>query len=179
MCLSAILCWFQFCAGVSYPVFLQPERQLPHLEGHWLVCIRNFLAHIDGALELTATHIQPLQRTGDSFLMDRACNSGLFTAAELKRLNYCRLYLNVLTLSDVTDAKGNRFSPGILDGTRSVQQSSSKGPAAKQERPSDATWALWRRLLHIFGKKNQLSPPLGPWLSSGPALRRDWPLIHS
>jgi hypothetical protein len=53
--------------------------------------------------------------------MEKACNSGLFTPAELKRLNYCRLYLNVLTQSDVTDAKSNRFAPGILDGIRSVQ----------------------------------------------------------
>jgi hypothetical protein len=65
--------------------------------------------------------------------MDKACNSGFFTPAKLKRLNYCRLYLNVLTLSVVTDAKGNRFSPGVLDGIRSVQQSSSKGPSTKQE----------------------------------------------
>ena len=115
--LHIVLSWFQFCAGVGYPVFFQPERQLPHLEGHWLVSIRKYLAHIDGALELTNTHIQSLQRTGDSFLMDKACRSGLFTPAELKRLNYCRLYLNALTLSDVTDAKGNRFAPGILDGT--------------------------------------------------------------
>jgi hypothetical protein len=51
--LAIVLSWFQFCAGVGYPVFLQPERPLPHLEGHWLVCIRNLLAHIDGALEMT------------------------------------------------------------------------------------------------------------------------------
>jgi hypothetical protein len=60
---------------------------------------------------MTKTHIQPLQRMRDLFLMDTSCNSGLFTPAELKRLNYCCLYLNVLTLSDVTDAKGNPFAP--------------------------------------------------------------------
>jgi hypothetical protein len=75
------------------------------------VCIRNFLAHVNGALEMTKIHIQPVQRMRDLFLMDTACNSGLFTPAELKRLHYCRLYLNVLTLSDVTDAKGNQFAP--------------------------------------------------------------------
>jgi hypothetical protein len=85
--LAIVLSWFQFCAGVGYLVFLQPERPLPHLEGHWLVCIRNFLAHIDGALKMTKTYIQPLQRMSDSFLMDTACNSGLFTPAKLKRLS--------------------------------------------------------------------------------------------
>jgi hypothetical protein len=99
---------------------------------------------------------------------------------QLWSLHTCRLYLNVLTLSDVTDAKGNRFAPGILDGIRSVQQSSSKGPSAKQERPSNEMWALWQRLLNIFGNKHQLLfLPLGPWISSGPELRRDWPIFFS
>jgi hypothetical protein len=84
------------------------------------------------------------------------------------------------TLSDVTDAKGNRFAPDILDGIRSVQQSSSKEPSAKQERPSNKKWALWRQLLHTFGNKHQLLfLPLDPWISSGPELRRDWPTFFS
>jgi hypothetical protein len=177
--LNIILSWFQFCASVGNPVFLQPDWQLPHLEGHGLVCIRNFVAYIDAALELTKTHVKPLQRKGDKFLMDRTCNSGLFSPAKLKRLNYCRLYLNVLTLSDVTDAKGTQFAPGILDGIRSVQQSTSKGPSATQERPSNETWALWRRLLHIFRNKDQLFLPLGSWISSGPELCQDWPTFFS
>jgi hypothetical protein len=75
-------------------------------------------------------------------------------------------------------ATGNRFAPGILDGTRSVQQSSSKGPSAKQERPNGVTWALWQRLPHTLRSNNQLLLPLlGPWISSGPELRRDWPAL--
>jgi hypothetical protein len=77
--------------------------------------------------------------TGDSLLMDKACNSGLFKPAKLKCLNHCCLYLNVLTLSDVTNAKGNRFTAGTIDGTKSGQQRSSKGPSAKQECPNDVT----------------------------------------
>jgi hypothetical protein len=171
-------------------VSIMCRRQLSCLPSAWVtvtpttrrtwasICIPNYAAHIDGALELTKPHIQPLQHTGKSFLMDKACNSGLFKPAKLKYLNYCRLYLKVLTpLSDVTNAKGNLFAPGILDSTRSVQQSSFKGPSAKQERPDDVTWALWRQLPHIFGSKNQLFLPLGPWISSGSELCRDWPTL--
>jgi hypothetical protein len=42
-------------------------------------------------------------------------------------------------LSDVCNAAGTRFTVGILEGIRSIQQSSSKGPSAKQERPSNPT----------------------------------------
>ena len=95
--------------------------------------------------------------------MNTACDSGRFSSADLRKLNYCRLYLNVTTLSDVCNAAGNRFAVSILSGTRSIQQSSSKGPSAKQERPSDPTWAIWRQLLYLLGDKHLLLRGLGPW----------------
>ena len=177
--LEIALSWFQFCAGVGYPILLYPEKSISHLEGHWLVSIRQFLASIEGSLELTSTHIPALQRSGDAFLMEKACSSRLFSPADLRKLNYCRLYLNVTTLSDVTNATGNRFAPGIFAGTKSVQQNSSKGPAAKQDRPSNPTWAIWRRLLRLYGDINSLFLPLAAWHVSGPNLHRDWPTLYS
>ncbi len=118
--LTIVFSWFQFCAGVGYPVFLQSERQLPHLEGHWLVSIRNFLVHIDGALKLTKNSHPTVSTYRQLVPHGQGLQLRPLHDGKLKRLNYCRLYLNVLTLSDVTDAKGNRFAPGILDGIRSV-----------------------------------------------------------
>ena len=36
---------------------------------------------------------------------------------EIKRINWCRLYLNVTTLSDITNAQGHKIDPGIYNGT--------------------------------------------------------------
>jgi hypothetical protein len=177
--LNITISWAQYCAGVGYPIFLYPDRLLPHLDGHWLVNIREFLATIDGSLKLIHTHIPPLSRTGDLFLMEKACDSGRFSPAHLRKLNYCRLYLNVTTLSDVCNTAGTRFAVGILEGIRSIQQSSSKGPSAKQELPSNPTWAIWRRLLHLIGDKHLLHQTLGPWHMTGPTISRDWPFLYS
>jgi hypothetical protein len=72
--------------------------------------------------------------------------------------------MNALTLSDVTDAKDNQFAPGILEGIRSVQQSSSKGPSAKQKHPSNAMWPIWRRLLapHLWQQHAAVFPLMHP-----------------
>jgi hypothetical protein len=63
--------------------------------------------------------------------MEKACDSGRFSPADRRKLNYCCLYLNVTTLLDVCNAAGTRFAVGILESIRSIQQSSSKGPSAK------------------------------------------------
>ena len=83
------LSWFQYCAGVGFPILLHPELPPPHLEGHWLVSVREFLARIDGSLEVIDTHVPPLSRQGNIFLMDTACDSGRFSPADLRKLNYC------------------------------------------------------------------------------------------
>jgi hypothetical protein len=70
----------------------------------------------------------------------------------------------------VCNAVGIRFAIGILNDIRSIQQSSSKGPSAKQERPSNPTWAIWRQLLHLVGDKHLLHRDLGPWHMAGPTM---------
>jgi hypothetical protein len=107
------------------------------------------------------------------FLMDKACNSGRFSPADLRELNYCRLYLNVTTLSDVCNAARTRFATDILDVIHSIRKSSSKGPSAKQERPSNPPWAIWRRLLNLVGDKHLLHQTLSPWHMTGPTISRD------
>lgn len=83
--LGIALSWFPFSACASYPIFFHPDQQLPHLKGHGLVSIRNFLAHINRALKLTQTHVQDLQCTGNLFFIDTACTSGIFSPADQKK----------------------------------------------------------------------------------------------
>jgi hypothetical protein len=54
--------------------------------------------------------------------MEKACSSKLFSPADLQKLNYCQLYLKVTTLSGVTNATWNSFTPGILAGAESASR---------------------------------------------------------
>ena len=68
----------------------------------------------------------PLQREQDFFLMDVAISSPLFTDTEIRFVNYCRLYLQVLQGSDICSACGTRLAAGVTSGVLLDHLSKSK-----------------------------------------------------
>ena len=53
-------------------------------------------------LHLEEPCIPALQREHDIYLMDSVLGSNHFTPLEIRRINYCPLYLGAVTLSDLT-----------------------------------------------------------------------------
>jgi hypothetical protein len=179
--LKIVIGWFQFNAGVSYCVLANPSPAIPYLEGYWLCSVRNFLASIHGSLEFVDDQIQPAQREGDTYLMDIALASQL-NHHDLRGINLCRLLFNALTISDITNASGNRLSPGILDGTPFISQSQPKGSQVKQLSSSPWAWTAWRKMLRLVSDRwGILHIPhwLHEWTTSGNQLRRRWPFLYS
>jgi hypothetical protein len=111
--------------------------------------------------------------------MDKIVESQRFTPAETNGVSLCRLYLGVTTLSDISKANGTHLTSGIRKGQRSSQQSKPKGPMVKQDRPDEASWTPWRRLLSLFSSTNdKLYRSLKSWTYLGDLLRRDWTFLY-
>ena len=164
--LQCALAWTQLSVGVSYPVLKHTQSNLPHMETKWITSLRNFLATIDVGILLDNPGIPPLQRQGDSFIMDHIINDGSFTAAEIRRLNYCRLYLQAVTVSDLTKTTGDVLDNSKLTGHPSLQSSKSNWIAIHQERPSEKEWSLWRKANRLWSRDDgRLHVPLHKWLS--------------
>jgi hypothetical protein len=101
---------------------------------------------------------------------------------ELRGINLCRLFFKALTISDITNASGNRLSPGILKGTPLISQSQPKGPRVKQPSPSPRAWTAWRKMLRLVsGCRGILHIPhrLHEWTTSGNQLHRRWTFLYS
>jgi hypothetical protein len=113
---------FQYNAGVGFHILEDAQSELPHLEGIWIPTVWAYLTTINGLLQIAKAKIQPLQRHRDQYTV---LASQLFKSREIKFINYCRLYLQVLSLSDMFNAQGNALAVGIYDGYRSVSQSRS------------------------------------------------------
>jgi hypothetical protein len=112
---------------------------------------------------------------GDVHLMDLLVGADAYPDDVLRIINHCRLFLNVVTLSDITNAAGTHLIPGVDWGELDLFPSSSTHHAPRQASPAMFFWTYWQRLLRIIAlPSGRLNTPLGPWLKPGSELRRTW-----
>jgi exonuclease III len=163
--LKCALSWQQFSAGVSFPILENTETALPHLESKWMASLRSFLASIGAGLQLDEPCVPPMQRANDRYIMDLIIQSARYKPADIRKLNYCRLYLNVVTLTDITKPNGHDLDPCFVQGQRSLYSSSTRWHTVNQERPSEKEWRLWQSAQALWSNpQGKLNLPLGAWL---------------
>ncbi|OEU19894.1 hypothetical protein FRACYDRAFT_235957 [Fragilariopsis cylindrus CCMP1102] len=163
---------FQHASGLSKPLLEYPGIRAPHLEGHYYVHIRRFLAKHRASLEIECIPKSIDERIGDTYIMDLVCvpSAALtvdrtklkhYTDAEINQIHYCKSYLQVKRISDLCTADGAFILPSIAKGERSIRQCTSKLNEITQERPGDQSWTVWRKFLKTICKpsSNQGSNP--------------------
>jgi hypothetical protein len=111
--LRVAVSWYQYEAGVSWSLFDDVSTPVNCTLARWLPSLRKFLSTIYGHFDLDDEYITPPQREHDVHLIDLVTRSEAFTEKEAAILNYCRIYLGVTTLSDISTAKGDMLIPGI------------------------------------------------------------------
>jgi hypothetical protein len=72
---------------------------------------------------------------------------------ELVQINICRLFLQVISISDICDTNGIRITQQAYDGTFLQKRTNIRWP--NQHRPSKGGWLIWRRLLRSCSDGNQ------------------------
>jgi hypothetical protein len=77
-------------------------------------------------------------------------------------MNYCRIYLQVLFLSDITNIKGNKIAAWAgRDQKQYGCQSTWEWPV--QQRP--IAWKAWKAALEYLAPHGDIGDPLGEWKS--------------
>ena len=95
--------------GSGNDPFWKHKYQYPQDESQWLQNVRRFAVQ-NGIQICSGPSNFPLQRVHDTYIMEWAEEMG-FTNFELRFLNHCRLYLNVISISDISKESGNKLEP--------------------------------------------------------------------
>jgi hypothetical protein len=173
--LRCAMAWAQVNVGVSYPILEHSFPSLPHFESKWIASIRQYLASICAGIQVEEPGVPHLQRQGDSFIMDHVLESGLFTKAEIRRLNYCRLYLQAITIADIASPDGENLVRCKLQGNFSLQSSRTRWLEVHQDKPSSTEWQLWRKANLLWSyPAGRLRIPLREWLYPSQHLRHHY-----
>ena len=88
--------WGNYSLGMSRCFLEDVHTPLPHFELKWLGSLPQYLKSNDLWLTLDRSGIPPLERVHDGYIMDLILSSQTFTPAQIRRVNYCRLFLNAL-----------------------------------------------------------------------------------
>ena len=99
--------------------------------------MREYLASTGSFLELKGDFVVPEQHDADEFLMTIALESQKFKPAQLRCINYCRMYLNVLLVSDIVTAKGDFIEPWMYSGEAQPTITKHK---VTQSKPNAKAW---------------------------------------
>ena len=174
-----LMAWAQFCTGIGVPILEDTKHPpLPHMELKWIASLRRYLADVDGSIHLDNPRIPQLQRQHDSYIMEKVLTyTPALKPKMIKRINYCRMYLSVVTVSDIATASGTHIDEAMYRGDRDSLSSSYTGHPVEQRRPDAKSWKAWRKACRMFcgGPSNlKLMQPLGNWTRPAQELRRSW-----
>jgi hypothetical protein len=125
--LNIALAWCQRMSGISKPILEYPSIHLPHLETSDFPSLRAYLSSTNSASILENAHIVPLQRIGDFHLKDSGLECNQFSPRKTCLINYCRLFLQVHTVADLTTAASTHVDLCFLNGQVSLLSSIHKG----------------------------------------------------
>jgi hypothetical protein len=178
--LRVAVSWAQYCIGTSTPLFADTTTSLPHLESTWLASLRTYLQAVQGHIELDTTYTPPLLRQHDQYIMDLAIQSKRFKPFQLRLLNYCRLYLRVVSIADISNANGSHIPKPVYQGDESAINKNSDWCHVHQPRPGTRAWQEWRKLCRLVSHRAtlKLHQTLGSWIVPAKDIRLPWEHWH-
>jgi ribonuclease HI len=131
------------------------------VDNYWLTSVWQYASRIQLKIDVENHWVPTICRAGDTILMDYAFALHLHPKS-IKLLNQCRLYLQVLSLSDIVDASGSYIIGEYCTGKRPADRVSNlKWPI--QSCPLREAWTVWKNFLQHFHTHGKLSLPLGHW----------------
>ena len=156
--------WAQYQAGVGFPIFEHPKIELPHLESKWITRLRDACANYGITMEFEETGIPEPDREDDQYLMDIVLRSKQFSPCEIRRINYCRMYLGVETLADISNVLGTSIDWCFWHGATNPLGSINTWHKVHQANPGTVSWKTWRRAYRLWATADgKLLERLGPW----------------
>jgi hypothetical protein len=154
----------QLLVGSDIPFFHLPFKKYEKwIEPSWLTSIWKLVSLTKFTVSVRRAWQPTLQRKNDIMLMQFFISLN-FNPTQLETLNRCRIYLQVISLSDITSVDGSRIVPTILQGLPLTDRKSTLSWPT-QQRPKPSEWALWSTALDHLQHNNSLTKPLTDWIS--------------
>lgn len=136
----------QIEAGIAEPLLEHPHICLSYLTPTWLLSVRQYLYQHNLTVSLTDVLKVKLKSRYDQCIMSSPCLAN-YTKSQQTDLNLVRLYLQVTTLSDMTESDGIHVCKHYLQGHRKPDQNINLLTWPRQETVTTSQTKLWTRYI--------------------------------
>jgi hypothetical protein len=168
--------------GIGTPL-LESDQFIQCLQDNWFINIRDFLNQINAKICIRGLWQPTLARVDNRFVMELVDQLNL-PKRIVTVVNNWRIYFQVLSLADITNAAGDRLLSSIFDKNKINEwKSTSTLKWPHQKRPPLNTFCIWKRIIkRITGSDvvgNLRSQKLGDWFPTYYKHRRIHTMIHN
>lgn len=147
--------YLQLLVGITKNFLNEPYQTFSYcICPSWLTSVWQFMSKFHLSITMRDAWLPSSLEPGDVNLMEYFVSRSFF-AKQLASLNRCRVYLQVLFLSDIVSADGKTIISPVLDGHKLVDRRSSLlWPS--QATPPRSGWRLWAEALQPLHYRNLL-----------------------
>ena len=136
----------QIEAGIQEPLLEHPSICINYLTPTWITSVRQYLYQHNMHISLTDTLQVYIRSKNDQCVMNPNYLTR-YTILQQTDINLVRLYLQVITLSDLSTPDGKDVNEHFLRGERKPHQHIRQKTWPRQETPTTAQRKLWRKYI--------------------------------
>jgi hypothetical protein len=138
----------------------------------WLKFTWKFLCKNDVQLRDDISDFPPL-REQDRNIMEAFSELG-WPGSQIYKLNICRMFLQVITIAEITTGDGTRITHDAWTGKKDTNRKTTYlWPF--QPIPPPSFWDIWKKALaSLCGRQYVLTVPLGKWTDAGATSSMWW-----
>jgi hypothetical protein len=161
----------QVSAGIDVNPF-EATSPCRYIESPWVHSVQTFLHQCNASIRIPDLSSKHPLREHDRTIMSYTSDYD-WSITDLRRINNCRLFLQVLYLSEIVSYTGTQILDCALHGhttatgaplLSTISRSTIDWPT--QPRPDSVTWGVWKRFLSTLTSpqsNTKLRVPLGHW----------------
>ena len=139
----------------EYP--LQHPRILLYTSGNWIKQLINSMTQFDIHIQRTSKFQLSPQRDNDQCIM-QCLQSNIKNAQTLRKLNLCRMYLQVTYISEISNEKGDCIDPRYFY----AHQHTSRIIWPNIPPPPQTIWKTWKNAIRLTLCLNSITYKLKP-----------------
>ena len=115
--IRAIVDWHHLSSGISKSILQNPNQRFSYVSSIWFNNLLQFMAKNKITIVLANTLQFNIQRRNNKCIMDKLTR-GSSSHNQLIQINACRLYLNIIHLSDIVNPDGKTINNNFLIGCK-------------------------------------------------------------